>query len=249
VSGAPQALPPAERTVGQLVGEAIRLYGRRFLPGLAVGVPAATLDLLVAQFDRPAAFAVAIAGGAVLVTASYLGGCVLALAPEPDPRRLLVAFALGAAIFLPFPLLASVFLLPGLAWFALVGLAVPAVLVEGLGARAALRRAVRLARADYAHALGALATLAIVYVVSRFGLAVLLRGQGEQTEAVAAFLADMVVSPLLFLGAALLYVDQAARVVDSPRATRTRVRRRSRADLHPADDADGAGRADAQVEP
>jgi hypothetical protein len=40
----------------------------------------------------------------------------------------------------------------------------------------------------------------------------LLRGSGDQTERVAVILADLVISPLLFLGAALLYFDQAARV-------------------------------------
>ena len=37
---------------------------------------------------------------------------------------------------------------------------------------------------------------------------------------VAVFLADVVVSPLLFIGGALLYVDQAARVGSSPRERR-----------------------------
>jgi hypothetical protein len=40
----------------------------------------------------------------------------------------------------------------------------------------------------------------------------LLHTQGNQTERVAVVLADLVLSPLLFIGAALLYVDQAARV-------------------------------------
>jgi hypothetical protein len=245
VTARPEPLPPAERTVGQLIGESIRAYGRRFLlSALLVGVPVATLDLVVAQFDRPASFAVAVLGGAVLVTGAYVAACALVLDVPRGPRRFVLV------LFLPFPFLVTAFVLPGLAWFAAVGLAVPAILVEGIGLRAGLRRGVRLGLADFLHALGALAALAIVYFVARFGLAVLLRGQGEQTEAVAAFLSDVVVAPVLFLGSALLYVDQAARVVDSGPSTRTRVRRRtSRADLHPADDAHRAGRSDAQVEP
>ena len=247
----PEPLPPAERTVGQLVGESMRLYGRRFLrAAITVGVPVALLDLLAAQFERPAAYAVAVLGGAVLVTAAYVAACLVALEPPRDRGRLAHAYAVGAVLFVPFPFLASVFVLPGLAWFALVGLSVPVILVEGAGVRAALRRSVHLARADFVHAVGGLAALAIVYFLARFGLAVLLRGQGDQTEAIAAFLSDTVVSPVLFLGAALLYVDQAARVVDSAAPTTTRARRtRNRADLHPADDPHGPGRADAQVEP
>jgi hypothetical protein len=57
-------------------------------------------------------------------------------------------------------------------------------------------------------------------------LILLLRDTGDQAVAVATFLADLVLSPLLFVGAAMLYVDQAARlaVVDSP-ATRNRSKR------------------------
>lgn len=251
MTAAPQPLPPAERTVGQLIGEAIRLYGRRFLrAALTIGVPVALLDVIAAQFDRPQSYGVAVVGGAVLVTASWVAACLLALDVQWERRRAAVAYGLGVLLFLPFPFLASIFVLPGLAWFAFVGLSIPVLLVEGGGVRDALRRSIRLARADAAHAIGALAALAIVYFLARFGLAVLLRGQGEQTEAIAAFLSDTVVSPVLFLGAALLYVDQSARVVDSAAPQTTRVRRtKNRADLHPADDAHGPGRPDAQVEP
>jgi hypothetical protein len=49
----------------------------------------------------------------------------------------------------------------------------------------------------------------------RVPLAFLLRSQADNTVRAAVFLSDVVVSPLLFIGAAMLYVDQAARVVDS----------------------------------
>jgi hypothetical protein len=113
------------------------------------------------------------------------------------------------------------FALLSVAWLALVGLTVPVVMIEDLAPRAALRRAVELCRADYIHALGALATLVIVFVLTRLALAFLLREQADNTIRVAVFLADLVVSPLLFLGAALLYFDQAARVGSSPRARRS----------------------------
>jgi hypothetical protein len=62
------------------------------------------------------------------------------------------------------------------------------------------------------HVLGSLATLAIVVFLTQAVLAFLLRGVGGAAVWVAYVLANMVVSPLLFLGAALLYVDQSARV-------------------------------------
>jgi hypothetical protein len=43
-------------------------------------------------------------------------------------------------------------------------------------------------------------------------LAFTLRNFGGAGVAVAFFLASLTVSPLLFIGAALLYIDQAARV-------------------------------------
>jgi hypothetical protein len=157
------------------------------------------------------------------------------------------AFAVGTLVFLPAPLLLLLYILPAVAWLALVGLAVPVVVSENVGVAAALRRAFALARADYVHALGSLATLLLVFGLTRLMLAVLLRSQGETTDRIAAFLADLVLSPILYLGAALLYYDQAARLLDSSRPRRTRRRRRD-ADLHPADDADRAGGSDAQVE-
>jgi hypothetical protein len=56
-----------------------------------------------------------------------------------------------------------------------------------------------------------LATLVIVVFLTQSVLFFLLRGAGEQTVRLAAFLANLVVSPVLFLGSALLYFDQLAR--------------------------------------
>jgi len=99
---------------------------------------------------------------------------------------------------------------------------VPVVMIEGLGQRDAVRRAIELCRADYVHTLGSLATLVIVFVLTRVALAFLLREQADNTIRAAVFLADLVVSPLLFLGAALLYFDQSARVGSTSRARRSR---------------------------
>ena len=61
-----------------------------------------------------------------------------------------------------------------------------------------------------------------IFVLSRVMLAFLLREQADNTVRAAVFVADLVISPLLFLGAALLYFDQAARVGSAPRARRSR---------------------------
>ena len=137
-----------------------------------------------------------------------------------------------------------VYALPAVAWLAFVGLAVPAAVVERLGFRDALVRGRRLGTADYVHALGGLAAITIVFALTKFVLALLLKDQADVAARTALFLADLVLSPLLYLGGALLYVDQAARV-DS----RHRPGRKRDADLHPSFDAVDPGRADAPVEP
>ena len=95
------------------------------------------------------------------------------------------------------------------------------------------------------YAFGSLAALVIVIFLSGLVLVLLLHGFGDQAVRAAALIALVVLAPIFLLGAALLYVDQNARVVDSfPRPRRSRD-----ADVHPAFEPDGAGRSDAEVEP
>src|SRR5206468_374765 len=99
---------------------------------------------------------------ALLVSISYVLALGLVTGTSLRSRRGVGAYCLAVVLFLPVPLLVLLFILPALAWLSLLGLAVPAVLVEGLGVRGALVRGVRLARADFAHVLGGLSTLALV---------------------------------------------------------------------------------------
>jgi hypothetical protein len=201
--------------VGQLVAEAVRFYGSRFWPSLALGIPPAILAVALAPLDRIERLALVVTAGSLLVTASYVGACALVAGRRPGSLPL--AYAIGVLVFAPVPVLVTAFILPGLAWLALLGFAVPAVLLEERGFRAAFRRGIELARADYVHALGSLATLVIVVFLCQIVLFFLLRGTGEAAIAVAGFLASLVISPVLFLGGALLYYDQAARVRSSKR--------------------------------
>ena len=207
----PAPLPPETRTVGQLVAESVRFYSRRFWPSLATGVGPALLAIGAAPLNGFARIVFAVGAGSVLATASYVWASAI-VAETPPRRALAIAFAGGLLAFLPVPFLATAFVLPAVLWLALVGLVVPVAVLEQLPLRAAFRRAVELARADYVHAAGSLATLAIVVFLCQSVLFFLLRGAGAAAVAVAAFLANLVVSPLLFVGGALLYFDQAARV-------------------------------------
>lgn len=224
----PPALPPETRTIGQLVAETIRLYGRRFFPALALGLPLALLNqVYLARVDP--ADAADQAGRAITTDLWYLVALYAAAAPvlslayavavvlsgESARRPIRVwatAVAAGTIAFLPAALLLPTIFFLGVAWLALVGLVVPVCLVEREGLRNAFGRGLALGRVDYVHALGALATLALVYWLTRTALVLLLREQADNTIRTAAFLGDLVLSPLLFLGPALLYADQAARL-------------------------------------
>jgi len=240
----PPPLPPETRTVGQLVAETIRFYGRRFWRSLALGVTVALIDAAAISLSHASAIVFEVVVAGPLLTLSFVGASVLVSDREKPPAgTLATAWLAGSIAFIPFPFLAIAFILPALAWLALVGLVVPVIVIERLPLGAAFRRALTLARADYVHALGSLVTLALTYFVTRLGLFFMLRGGSGTAERTAGFLADLVLSPLLFLGGALLYYDQLARVGSSPR------RRRTNADVHPAVQPDGAGSPDAQVEP
>src|SRR5262245_9726869 len=209
----PEALPPAERTVGQLVAESIRFYGDHFWRALVLGVPPALLTLLTANVPRTVTFILLPALGGAVLSAVYVAASVLVLDAHPPKRRLALAWIAGWLVFVPVPFLVLVFILPALAWLAAFGLVVPALVAEpDLEPRRAARRALQLGRADYVHALGSLATLAILVLLTQGVLAFVLRGAGDLELSTASVFASVVISPLLLLGTALLYVDQASRV-------------------------------------
>ncbi len=208
----PPPLPPAERTVGQLVGEAIRAYGAHFWQGLVLGIPVVLANALVWRQSAADRGLLLVPVTALLVSVSYVLAVGRTNGVSVRSGRAARAYVLAVLLFLPVPLLVTVFILPALVWLSFVGLAVPAVLVEGLGARAALRRGLALARADFVHVLGGLATLALVVIISQFSLYFVLREYADNTRMIAAALAALVVSPVVFLGSALLYVDQEARL-------------------------------------
>ena len=232
--------------MGQLVAESLRLYGARFWPSLALGIGPALTGVGLVTLPHPLAWALVPTFGTLLWAAAYVGACRLALAP---PRENVgTALAVAGLAFLPLGI-TRVGVAPGsdlvaLALFAFLALGVPAALVEGRGFRASLRRGVELARADYVHALGSVAALVITLFLSGLVLVFLLHGFSSQGVHVAAPVSLLVLAPVLLLGTALLYVDQAARVVKS----KTRPRRRGHADVHPALEPDASGRADAEVE-
>lgn len=206
----PPPLPPETRTVGQVVAESIKLYQANLWPSLALGVSVTLINQVSAGHETLFQVLV-LAAGAPLMAASFAGGSAIAAGVRPQGADVVRAVVVGAIVFVPAAFLTLLYVLPAVAWLALVGLVVPVIVVERLGVGEALRRAIELARADYMHALGSLATLAILFGLLKLMLALLLRDLGDSGERAALGLADLVVSPLLFLGAGLLYLDQVAR--------------------------------------
>jgi hypothetical protein len=243
--GLPPPLPPERRTVGQLVAESIRLYGARFSRALPLGIPAALVNGVAWAGSSSEARLLVVAASVVLMPVGFVAACALATGTALRARSALRAYGVGMLVFAPVPFLATAFVLPGLVWLALFGLAVPVTLVERLGLRASLRRSLRLARADFVHVLGGLATLGLVGLLTQATLFFVLREYAENTQRAAAILATLVVSPVLFLGAALLYVDQEARL----RSREEPPREERDADVSDADDPDREGSADAAREP
>lgn len=239
----PEALPPEVRPVGQVIAEALRLYGDAFWRVLPLGLPVAVTNQITAGHSISEQVVMLIAA-TPLLAAAYVGACLLVTAAHPRRRVLARAFGAGVLVILPVPFLILGYVLPGLAWLAFVGLVVPVVIVEGASLSSGFARAVRLARADYVHVLGSLAAATIVFAVTKIMLILLLRGTADAAERIAIFLADLVLSPVLFLVPALVYFDQAARAVESA----PRPRRRRHGDIHPAVESDVPRRADPEVE-
>jgi hypothetical protein len=208
----PPALPPSARPVGQVVAEAIRLYQANLWEALALGLPVAVVDQLIVDRSLASRIVVLLAASPLFSAAYAWASAIRQGGTSPPLGTWLVAIAVGVVTFLPAAFLFGWFAVAAVLWLGIAGHAVPAVMAERLGPLAALRRTVELGSADYVHAAGSFATLALLFGLTRLALGLLLQSQADATVRVAVFLADVVISPLLFLGAAIVYVDLVARV-------------------------------------
>src|SRR5205085_2699244 len=105
--------------------ESIRAYQQSFWRCLPLGLPLAVADQLSVHHTAALqAFVYWVLTPAFV--AAYLWGCRLVLAARPTRTAVVVALLIS----LPFPALRAFYIIPGLAWFALIGLAVPAAMVD-----------------------------------------------------------------------------------------------------------------------
>ena len=138
----PAALPPGERTVGQLVAESIRIYGERFVRCLAIGVPPAALDARDARTSRAGSRSSWRRRSTARCSARRTSTpATLVLEQRPPSARLVAAWLAGWLVFVPAPFLCSGSCCRRSPGFAAFGLVVPVLVVEELGVRAAFARA------------------------------------------------------------------------------------------------------------
>lgn len=193
------------------MADSLRFYADRFWPSLALGLGPAVLTVAAAQAPRGAQAAIVGIGFPLLMTLSFVQASFLVSGLPFHPASARVAVVVGLLVALPVPFLAALLVLPAVLWLAVIGLSVPAAVVEGTGVRDSFRRGFELGRVDFVHAAGTLALLVVLVALTQLLLFQLLTGLSDQALLVAAFLANLVVSPLLFLGGVHLYYDQVAR--------------------------------------
>jgi hypothetical protein len=222
-------VPPASRTIGQSIGAAIRAYGDNFWKALGLGLlPVLPGIAGILAHDAGLRWAVVVPPASVLVDLAVTLSFALAVGVLARVRltRRSATFGVAAGLTALLPahlvvvaadlaggvvtaLLALVLLAP--VWLAVLGLAVPAAVVEGVGYGTSLRRARALAQADFRHLWGAMTTLAIVWLAGFLMLLMLLVNTSKMEGQIAQPITAVVMLPLLLFGGAVLYEDQLAR--------------------------------------
>jgi hypothetical protein len=224
-----------ERPLGlsELLAETVRLYGERFGAAVGLGLPIA--GAFLATLATPpllSIFLVAIAFTATYAAAARVAsGDGFAEAWAQAGLRLPTLLILSIVVALPFAVaLGQLFLLVlAVAWLALTGFSIPvAVLEQDPEAENwfhrlsfALSRSAGLARAEYLHAAGIVAALVVIEIVLGIPLAAALSGFAENGREAALALTQLILAPFFFLGLSVLYFEQKARALSSPREQRT----------------------------
>ena len=211
----PPPLPPGERTVGQLIAETIRAYGDEFWRLLPLGLPLAVVDQLCVKQSIGVQMLVYWAALPLFVVA-YVRACALRPAtPRRRGLRSLVAAARSSCRSRRCARSTSSRASPGSPssaspcrprWSS--SSAFRDCARPRPRARNRRLRRTRSARSPRSSSSSASPTIALERAPPH--------PERQRAARVALFLSDLVLSPLLYLGGAMLYVDQAARV-GSPR--------------------------------
>jgi hypothetical protein len=221
--------PDRPLQLGELLSETVRIYTQRPWAALGIGLVEGGAYLLAALTpDLLDVLVIALAFTAIFGAAARLvSGDSFAEAWAQVGVRAPVLVVLTFVVAVPTVIsLTYLFLFVVAAlWVALMGFSIPVAMLErdpdvtNAFDRIAfsLLRSLRLARAEYLHALGVVAALIIVYLVLGVGLAVGLVGFADNGRVIAAALVQVVLAPFFFIGLSVLYYEQRARAaVSSP---------------------------------
>jgi hypothetical protein len=220
--------------LGEVFAETVRIYGDRIRAVLGLGLFLAGTLVAAELTGHIVGFVVVLA---LTFTASYavasriVAGDTFLEACAQTGLRTPILLVLTVVVAVPFILgrIDPVLLLFGVAWLAFVGFSIPiAVLDREAQAQSwygrigfALFRSADLARIEYLHVAGVTAAFVIVYLLLAPILAALLIGFGDNGRFVAVVIANGVIGPFFFLGLSVLYFEQKARELSSPREQRT----------------------------
>jgi hypothetical protein len=224
--------PDRPLPLGELLSETIRIYTQR--PWAAIGLGLVVggadllgeltpdlMDVLVTALALTAAFA---AASRIVFGDSF--GEAWAQVAVRSPVLLVLTFIVTVPALIAIPI--YFLLIIGALWVALMSFSIPVAMLErdpevtNVFDRIAysLLRSIRLARAEYLHALGVIAALIMLYLVAAFALGVALIGFADNGMLAAAALVRVVLVPFVVIGLSVLYFEQRARTaVSSPRGT------------------------------
>lgn len=225
----PRTHPPTERplALGEVLAEAVRLYGERIWAVAGLGLLSAAVFLLARI--QPVVWVILVA---LLLTFGWAVATRLALGDRwqdawlRTARRapVLLVFTVIATLPLALAVVQALFAILAVLWLAAVGFSIPVAVAESSGGLRGihelgfgLRRSLELARAEYVHAAGTIAALVILVVLLVLVLFGALRGFAENGDVIAFVLALGVLAPFFYLGLAVLYFDQRARAISSRR--------------------------------
>lgn len=221
--------PDRPLQLGELLSETIRIYSQRPWAALGIGLVEGGAYLLAALTpDLLDVLVIALAFTAIFGAAARLvSGDSFAEAWAQVGLRAPVLVVLTFVVAVPTVISLTYLFLFVIAalWVALMGFSIPVAVLErdpdvtNAFDRIAfsLLRSLRLARAEYLHALGVVAALIIAYLVLGIGLAVGLVGFADNGRVIAAALVQVVLAPFFFIGLSVLYYEQRARAaVSSP---------------------------------
>jgi hypothetical protein len=218
--------------LGEVLAETVRFYGERFWAAVGLGavVVGGFLLLVLVRSDVPGIAILAVAFTAVYAAAARLvGGDGFTEAWAQTALRAPVLVVLSAVVSVPLALGVfgdPILILFSAFWLAFSGFAIPVAVLERSTAGDgwlqrlghAMSRSLELARVNYVHAAGVVATLLIVYHLLGQLLAASLSGFAENAGLGAFLLTQLVLAPFFFLGLAVLYFEQNARAVSSRRS-------------------------------